>query len=584
MTGGRARFVESDLSGAGWDAAALLALVAALGLPGGTPYFPTDFIVTYGLKAMANYGDPDFFAYPALMLYLHGLLYAAIYAALLVTGEVAGTADFEAMFRAGEITFAGRAVDFYLPGQVLTLAFSALGVAAAYYVARRLSGSRACGLAAGALLATAPLWVEHGHYVTVDAPLAALVLVTMAACLTPDFDEWRPPRRALLLVALAFGATISVKYTGAVVFLSIAAFLLLHHGRLGPAVRDAFVVGVGATLLFLLVNPYIVINSVRFLDAESGGFAFIMTKAFVTGHYGATAERPLAFYLAAFRRELSDLFLALAAVGAVGLLADRGVEASRKALLFVFPVVLALILARAQMTFIRYALPLVPILAVLAGLGLWYLARLVAGLLGRGYGTAAALALAALTIGPNLAQSAGADWVLAQPDTREALKRAAKASGLDFDGLSVFAGAYTKEEIFSPERIEREGGLWRTVLEPEYDIVVLDRDSHQRFIDYWETRPFDPPFADLGERSLVRIAPSTGEAPPDWLAWLIPAEAQGRRQGPLIELYFRDPARAERFAAACAETRGRCEAMPGAQGHFATAAAPLLAASAPPSR
>jgi hypothetical protein len=166
--------VALDLAGL----AVLLGLAAFLGAWGGAPFYHPDTLIDRALRTMAQSGDPKFFNYPALLLYLDGFIYQAWLKELLP----AGTAPLEAYLaavRAGQAW--GRGL--FVPGQMVTLAFSLLGVAATYFAALRLLRSRAAALAAGLILCTSLLWATDAHYITVDTPLAGLGMLTVTLTL-----------------------------------------------------------------------------------------------------------------------------------------------------------------------------------------------------------------------------------------------------------------------------------------------------------------------------------------------------------------------------------------------------------------
>jgi Dolichyl-phosphate-mannose-protein mannosyltransferase len=108
---------------------------------------------------------------------------------------------------------------------------------------------------AALLAATSPSLLAHGHLATLDICLA---LAFAAACLAAEALAERPTPWRALAVALAVGAAVSTKWTGAVLLgaLPLAAFAAADGG-LGRRIRSsAVVLGAAAAGLGVLVLLY----------------------------------------------------------------------------------------------------------------------------------------------------------------------------------------------------------------------------------------------------------------------------------------------------------------------------------------
>lgn len=117
-------------------------------------------------------------------------------------------------------------------GRLPTLAISLLGGLFAYLWSRRLFGG-AGGLLSLALWTFSPTILGHDHWVTFDAPLAALstgaLFFTWLAFASPPGEGRRETRRALL-AGLLLGLALASKFSGLVIAAAIAPLLLWRAG------------------------------------------------------------------------------------------------------------------------------------------------------------------------------------------------------------------------------------------------------------------------------------------------------------------------------------------------------------------
>jgi hypothetical protein len=165
------------------DLALLLGVAAFLGWWGGTPFYHPDTILEKALRTLAQGGNPHFFNYPALMLYLNGAAFQGWFGLLQAAGQVPAGATPLDWYLAVIQPGAGAGLPVFAPGHLVNLAFSLLGVACTYLAAYCLARSRAAAQAAGLLLATCLLWASDAHFITVDTALAALGMATVALAL-----------------------------------------------------------------------------------------------------------------------------------------------------------------------------------------------------------------------------------------------------------------------------------------------------------------------------------------------------------------------------------------------------------------
>lgn len=370
--------------------------------------------------------DPDFFHYPALSFYLHFGAQGVRYLAGSLTGEFPSLDAFRAALSADPASFiaGARWASALLDTGTVLLVWSA---------ARRIFGSRAA-LAAGALAAVNPLSIAAAQGVNVDVLLVFFLMLTVRASLAPGVREGT---RGMLAAGAAVGLAASAKYTGALFLAVPAVVVFVGHFRdgasRGSAAREnAGLRSTSRVLLRLLLVPlaaaavFAALNPFLFLDWEGFMRDFAYEQFHMTyGHLGidATVGTPAFYLTAVLLPGLGAAALAFAAWGAV--VALRGGNAGGAAVVGAALLYLLVILSW-EMRADRYALPLVPLFAILAG-GAWeHLSARVAGRFGGKLGNepgrpVGAALLAVLLAAPAIATVAY-HGDLRKPDTRTAAR------------------------------------------------------------------------------------------------------------------------------------------------------------------
>ncbi len=255
------------------------------------------------------------------------------------------------MMLSAEVLPAGRSVTF---ARAEMLVFAVIGVVAAYGLARSVSGA-AGGIAAAAVLASAPAYATESVRVAADIPSVALALAALALAA-------RARRQSLALAAVSgavFAAALSVKLLVLPGVVPLA--LILRRPRpLAAAALGAFPIAAAITLPFASSLGAIWHDAVSFhRSARSLGggnahrvidffnpktpFTWLVAAGAVTAAATRTRATHWAFVVAAivfllFQRPLLDHhFVLLAAAGAVAagssLQVDRPLVAAALALM-----------------------------------------------------------------------------------------------------------------------------------------------------------------------------------------------------------------------------------------------------------
>jgi 4-amino-4-deoxy-L-arabinose transferase-like glycosyltransferase len=324
----------------------------SFGLPGELSR-PDETVLVHKALAMGT-GDlnPHFFNYPTFHLYVLALFYGAYFVGGWAGGIFGGLEDFERLYFADSSSF-------HLIGRMASALLGTASIGLAYALGERLGG-RSAGLWSALFVALAFLPVRESHFSTVDAPATFYMLASCLFCLR-YLGQNR--KRELVLASALMGLATSTKYS-----LGLFSPVVLMTGVLGKGGTRSrwsrLLAGAGImAMAFVAGSPYALLDFPAFWADLS-----YERQHFAAGHAGMDLGRGwwhhLHFSLPygmgwpllvaslagclrwAWQRRKPELVLL------AGLLFYCGVAGSGKGV------------------FMRYALPLVPLLCVAAGTGL----------------------------------------------------------------------------------------------------------------------------------------------------------------------------------------------------------------------
>lgn len=275
-------------------------------------------------------------------------------------------------------TLAGSATGLRI-AHLLMAAFTAALIALIVLLVRRLAGTPSAAIV-GVLLAVEPFLVSNGTVLHTDSlvalPALAAFLALALACRPEEAPAHRARWAALsgLLMGLALLTKVSAAalLPGLVPLVAWAAWTRRHHGA-APLARRALPLA-GAWLLTLSATVAVAWPAAWLAPRTQVRGITDSVDLGVEGHInffrGAVTFDPgPAFYPVALAIRLSPWLLAAAAVGlALGLLERRTRALVAASLLAPLPYLLSITLIDKK--FDRYALPAVPFLVLIAGLGL----------------------------------------------------------------------------------------------------------------------------------------------------------------------------------------------------------------------
>ncbi len=318
------------------------------GLPNNSHYYsyhPDEiFLLLPSFRFAAGEFNPGFFSYGSLYLYLVGLPAVAL-------GLVPDPAVFPRGLR-----------PLHLEARLITALLGAATVPLLYFALRRESGS--LSLLSSALLAVCPLHVVTSHYATVDVPATFFLTVAFLLALR---GARQPNVGSGMLAGVAVGLAAATKYNAALFLMPAMLAPLFVSREKGSFAAWCVGVPVGAVLGFVVGNPYLLTKEFKEgiafeLDhARRGGtLAFEGTGSGWAYHLTRGLPAALGY----------PLFLA-AALGAIVAIVKRS-PVTRLGLLWVAVYLFAIGFGRER--FIRYMVPLMPFLCLLAAWGVCCLA------------------------------------------------------------------------------------------------------------------------------------------------------------------------------------------------------------------
>jgi len=310
--------------------------------------------------------NPGWFGHPATTtMYVLSLVDAAVFATGYVMGWFPSVKGFaNAIY--GDPTWV------MLPGRVAMAVFALWAIWLVYRLGRELCDRRT-GLFAALLLALSPLHIAYSQIIRSDIMAMAFVLLSLLACLrVARTGRWRDH----VLAAMWLGIAMATKWPSALIGLGLVGAILLRARIICNGIAMPFpafatlrqpmlkiaAVSVMTLGFLLLTSPYLLLDSatvIRNLHGEAQ-----------LHHIGATGGTPwqnAGWYLAGpLPRGLGWPGLLLSGWGLL-LIVRR--EEGRAIIL---PVMIGLIVVTCSQRLVwdRWALPLLPLLAICAGAGL----------------------------------------------------------------------------------------------------------------------------------------------------------------------------------------------------------------------
>ncbi len=344
--------------------------------------------------------NPRFFDWPSFFMYVTGAAYGLLFALERAVGGPIRTVTLARTFHEPLL---------HLIPRLLAAAAGTATIPVLYAASRELF-TRRVALAAAGFLACAYLHVRDSHFGVTDVPVTLLVVAAFLAALRCA-RRGVTVRRTIAAGALG-GLATSTKYNAALVLLPALIAIVQQTGWSQPrrTLRFVGLLFVSAAVFFVAGTPFAVLDHTAFLAAVLG-----VRNHLASGHV-AMANGWVQHASFTLRYGLGLPLLVAALAGAACLIVrDRG----SAALVLAFPVVYYVVLGSGQTVFVRYMMPIVPFLCLMAALSVDEVARIVERQSRSSRTAAAAAGAIAVTIAaPSVASSVAFDRLMARTDTR----------------------------------------------------------------------------------------------------------------------------------------------------------------------
>lgn len=260
-----------------------------------------------------------------------------------------------------------------LPGRIMIVLFSLIVIMLTYRLGERLFGTR-CGLAAAAFLSLMPVHITWSQVIRADMMACAFMLLSMLAALRVA-REGR--RRDTLAAAVWLALAVASKWPFAVGALAMAGAVALRwsdYPQERPTeFRRLILFACSSLLALVIISPYLVISYHKVITDVAGEAQ--------TYHLGATGGslgwNALWYLRNPLLTSLGWAGLTLSAVGLALTLCHR----EARAILLPVTGFFFVILISQHIVWSRWALPLLPILAIVTGHAAIFLYDRIAALL-----------------------------------------------------------------------------------------------------------------------------------------------------------------------------------------------------------
>jgi len=444
------------------------------GLPNTAARPDESVLVHRALAIAAGQLNPHFFNYPSFHLYLLSFVFGLYYVLAYLAGVIDGTQTFL-------LRFLLDPSDIYLAGRALTALMGTATVVCCWRLGRALGGVPTA-TAAAVLSAPVFLHVRDSHFLTVDVP-ATFWTTASLVCLVVYGQHGG--RRRLILGAVLIGMAMSTKYNAAL-FLPAMILAVWRSPDGDRCRRTALALGLAATG-FLCGSPFIALDPFGFWR----DFLFEW-QHFGRGHTGQQLGNGWFYHLTFTLRHGLGLPLLLTSLASLGLLAWR----RRPGDLVLLTAVTAYfaVAGGGESLFVRYAMPLVPLLCVAAAAGLAHAAD---------QRMAIVIPASLIVVAPSAMVAIDHDRLLAREDTREQARRWIEAEVASGSRIALTGSDYgyprlrpTREWLQKRwqevRRAGEQGRRLRLALDlpgyppaPVFDLVELKGASKPEFTSIW---------------------------------------------------------------------------------------------------
>jgi len=359
-------------------------------------------------------------------------IYFAEYAGYYVLGKALGIFTSPQAF---EMAYRTDPTAFYILGRLTTALLGTITVWAVFIAGKNTFGTKT-GLLAAGFLATSFLHVRDSHYAVPDIAMSCFVVLAVGLAAV---SLRTGKRRYIYASAVIGGFAVATKWTAFPVIASVCwASTIGGDQRLKGVVKrlltpEVLLVGTLFILGFSMGSPQILLRPEPYLSEALGQYGAGKAGGFEIWQVDTVSG--WVFYVKTLLHGVGGVMLGLAIVGVLNRLASPAGKSTAMVLVLSFPVLYYALMGSTQHYFARYALPLVPFVALFAAEGVgsifsWVSKR-------KRLSLALLTAMGVVAVIQPIAQSVKSGVLLTREDTRTTAKRWIEANIPDGARIAV---------------------------------------------------------------------------------------------------------------------------------------------------
>lgn len=297
--------------------------------------------------------NPHFFNYPSLFFYINALAYIPYYLVGKLLGVFQTPNDIRAPISLTMGVTQAPMPSAVLLGRFITACFGIGTVGLGYIVGKRITGRVTVGALTSLMIAISPTNVWHSRLITPDTFVAFFALTSLlgAALIYQYGKRWH-----YIITGISIGLTVSTKYNGGLVILTLLVAHFLRHRKESLKQVNLYLALFLCGISFLATTPYAVLDSAKFLNDLK-----FEIQHYSTGHAGMEGDS-LRWYLNYMWDTAGGIYL-LAVLGIFYGYVTRPYET---ALVSVFPLTYFVFISRFVVRNDRTLLPITPFLFLLS--------------------------------------------------------------------------------------------------------------------------------------------------------------------------------------------------------------------------
>lgn len=578
-------------------------ITAFFGLYGGLPLGLQDSVLGPALNAARSFGNPHYFSSPAFIIYIFMFIYILLFSGLYLIGRIHSPGEFKVLFETNTLIDSPIHVPFQLPGHLIIVFFSVIGVICTYLIAYKLIKNRIISFISALFVSLSFLWISNSHNLSINIPFVAIIAITILLILIFLKEDGPMSLKQVIILGILLGIASSTKYNGFLVSIAIfVSMLVSYRKKYLQLLKHILIIGIVAAIILVILNPYI------FLDYKTFHIYTSIQREqnFGGGWYGIESDTAHSWKAHITNSLYSGygLFpLILSTIGILSLIFNRKINLPSKLVITIFPMFFYFIMGLQNAVLLRHMLPIFPFLGLYSGLGVYFLysggMKLIHNKTSahtsifKIFLILALVLVVSASLYPSVRNSVKQLGLLKEVDTRTGLLNVLNDAGLNGSNLNVYYGRYLSDAIYNNSNFTIGINLWaqsinEDVLKSEADVIVFDSFSHDRVVysnrsgnqnrtyenHYGLSNDIKKDYKNFEGLYVIQITPFT--IPKEQVPFtplsieipFIPDLEFRKKPGPFIEMYFKNKTIAGKVEGSCKRQNVDCIILTGKDSYY----------------